>query len=148
MQYIIVGGRFLIVILLYLFLFKVIITLYGDLRTTAWYRERRNSPFVGKLEILSSMCGFSKGQVFKIGRTGLTLGRGKGNDITVADSFASQEHARFFLKNNEVWLEDLNSTNGSWVNGERLNGPIQLVPGDFLKIGSISFQYTRWQDEN
>lgn len=136
------------VALLYLFLFRVVTTLYGELRSAAWYREKRNSPFVGRLEVLSSEGGLAKGQVFKVGLTGLTVGRGTNNDVVLPDSFASQEHARLFNRDGEVWLEDLGSTNGTWVNGERIMAPIQLVPGDYVKIGSITFQYTRWQNED
>jgi len=147
-QYILVGGRFLLVILLYIFLFRVVTTLYGELRSAAWYRDRRNTPFVGRLEVLTTEGGLAKGQVFKVGRTGLTVGRGSNNDVLLPDSFASQDHAKFFYKDTEVWLEDLGSTNGTWVNGEKIMGRIQLVPGDYVKIGSITFQYARWQDED
>ncbi len=136
-----------LVLLLYLFLFRVVTTLYGDLRSAAWYRDRKISPFVGRLEVLTSEGGLAKGQVFKVARTGLSIGRGINNNIVVPDSFASQEHAEFYYKDDEVWLEDLGSTNGTWVNGERITGKIQLVPGDYVKIGNITFQYTRWQDE-
>ncbi|HEX3015031.1 MAG TPA: FHA domain-containing protein [Desulfobacteria bacterium] len=148
MQYLYVGGRLAFVLLLYFFLFRVVTTLYGELRTAAWYREKRNSPFVGRLEVLTTEGGLTKGQVFKVGRTGLSVGRGINNDVVLPDSFASLEHARFLFKDGEIWLEDLNSTNGSWVNGERISAPIQLVPGDYVKIGSITFQYSRWQDED
>lgn len=148
MQYLYVGGRLAFVLLLYFFLFRVVTTLYGELRTAAWYREKRNSPFVGRLEVLTTEGGLTKGQVFKVGRTGLSVGRGINNDVVLPDSFASLEHARLLFKDGEIWLEDLNSTNGSWVNGERISAPIQLVPGDYVKIGSITFQYSRWQDED
>jgi pSer/pThr/pTyr-binding forkhead associated (FHA) protein len=147
-QYLIIGGRLALVFLLYLFLFRVVTTLYGDLRSAAWYRDKKNSPFVGRLEVLTSEGGLSKGQVFKVGRTGLGIGRGINNDVVLPDSFASQEHAKFYHKGDDVWLEDLGSTNGTWVNGERITGKIQLVPGDYVKIGNITFQYTRWQDED
>lgn len=148
MQLLLAGSRFLFVILLYLFMFRVVTALYGDLRSAAWYRDMRNSPFVGRLEVLTSEGGLAKGQVFKINKAGLTIGRGTHNDVVLPDSFASQEHAKLFHKNGEVWLEDLGSTNGTWVNGEKISASIQLVPGDYVKIGSISFQYSRWKDED
>lgn len=147
-QYVLASARFVLVILLYLFLFRVITTLYGELRSAAWYREKRNSPFVGRLEVVTSEGGLAKGQVFKIGLSGLSVGRSANNDVTLPDSFASQEHARFLHKDGEIWLEDLGSTNGTWVNGEKLGTRIQLVPGDYVKIGGITLQYTRWQDED
>ncbi len=147
MPYVLLGGRYLLVILLYLFMFRVVTALYGDLRSAAWYRDKRNSPFVGKLEVLTSEGGLAKGQVFKVGLSGLKIGRGTNNDVVLPDSFASQEHAKFYIVQEEVWLEDLSSSNGTWVNGEKIMAPIQLVPGDYVKIGSITFQYTRWQNE-
>src|SRR4051812_1920395 len=106
--------------MIYLFLFRVITTLYGELRSAAWYREKRNSSVVGRLEVVTTEGGLAKGQVYKIGLSGLSVGRSANNDMVLPDSFASQEHARFYPKDGQVWLEDTGSTNGTWVNGEKL----------------------------
>jgi len=76
------------------------------------------------------------------------LGRGKQNDIVLPDHFASIDHAVFRLQKGHTIVEDLGSTNGTWVNGEQIHSPVQMVVGDYVKIGSITFQYSRWQNES
>ena len=71
-----------------------------------------------------------------------------GNDIVLPDHFASIDHAVFRLQKGQTIVEDLGSTNGTWVNGEQIHSPVQMVAGDYVKIGSITFQYSRWQNES
>ena len=52
------------------------------------------------------------------------------------DTFASSIHARVFRRSGELWIEDLGSTNGTWLNDERLEIPVRLRRGDRVKIGS------------
>src|SRR5579872_2319708 len=57
----------------------------------------------------------------------LTLGRAAGCGVRVDDAFTSNIHARLFRRDGSLWLEDLGSTNGTWVNGERLDGATRLT---------------------
>jgi hypothetical protein len=66
----------------------------------------------------------------------LTIGRS--SDCTVplpSDNFVSQVHARVFLRENEYWVEDLGSTNGTLMNGRKLAGPAPVRRGDRLQVG-------------
>ncbi len=66
----------------------------------------------------------------------LTIGRS--SDCTVplpSDNFVSQVHARVFLRENEYWVEDLGSTNGTLMNGRKLSGPAPVRRGDRLQVG-------------
>jgi pSer/pThr/pTyr-binding forkhead associated (FHA) protein len=66
----------------------------------------------------------------------LTIGRSV--DCTVplaADNFVSQVHARVFRRENEYWVEDLGSTNGTLMNGRKLSGPAPVRRGDRLQVG-------------
>jgi pSer/pThr/pTyr-binding forkhead associated (FHA) protein len=74
----------------------------------------------------------------------LTIGRDGVNDVPLpGDSFASAEHARFEPRGDGVWLEDIGSTNGTYVNGVKLNRPKRLEPGDIVKIGETDFRFER-----
>ena len=71
---------------------------------------------------------------------GATLGRGD-VEIRLEDPFASARHARISRQGHVVVIEDLGSTNGTYLNEEPLNGPQPLHPGDRIRIGDSEFSY-------
>lgn len=74
---------------------------------------------------------------------GAILGRGEEADITLEDSFASTRHARLAPHGDVVVIEDMGSTNGTYLNGEPLTGPQPLHPGDRIRIGDSEFTFER-----
>jgi pSer/pThr/pTyr-binding forkhead associated (FHA) protein len=84
-----------------------------------------------------------RGRVFELGDE-VTVGRSPGCAVPLDDdTFASSIHARVFRRSGELWLEDLGSTNGTWVNDERLDVPVRLRRGDRVKIGSTVLEVAR-----
>jgi cbb3-type cytochrome oxidase subunit 3 len=71
---------------------------------------------------------------------GATLGRGD-VEIQLEDPFASSQHARIARQGHVLVIEDLGSTNGTYLNEEPLNGPQPLRPGDRIRIGDCEFSY-------
>jgi len=74
---------------------------------------------------------------------GALLGRGEQADIVLEDSFASSHHARLVPHGDVIVLEDLGSTNGTYLNDEPLRGPQPLHPGDRIRIGDTAFTFER-----
>jgi pSer/pThr/pTyr-binding forkhead associated (FHA) protein len=74
---------------------------------------------------------------------GAVLGRGDQSDIRLEDSFASTSHARLSPQGDVMVLEDLGSTNGTYLNGEPLRGPQPLHVGDRIRIGDSEFTFER-----
>lgn len=70
----------------------------------------------------------------------VTLGRGD-VEIHLDDPFASSRHARISKQGHVLVIEDLGSTNGTYLNEEPLNGPQPLHPGDRIRIGDSEFSY-------
>jgi len=66
----------------------------------------------------------------------VTVGRAAGCTVTLEDNYVSQLHARLFRKDGAVYVEDLGSTNGTYVNGQKLNGTALVKRGDLVRIGS------------
>lgn len=62
------------------------------------------------------------------------IGRGPVNDLIVLDDASSSRHARVWLNGGRAWVADCDSRNGTWVNGERIDAPSPLVPGDEVRI--------------
>jgi FHA domain-containing protein len=77
-----------------------------------------------------------EGNEFPVNSAPLTLGRGGQNDLVLeGDEFASARHARIESRGDGVWVQDLDSTNGTYVNGARVMGAQRLDPGDVLRVG-------------
>lgn len=67
----------------------------------------------------------------------VTIGRAIDNQVVLPDPFVSGRHARIERKEGELWLEDLGSTNGTFVNGKKVKGKVRLKPKDSVAIGGI-----------
>ena len=73
----------------------------------------------------------------------MTIGRGNGCAVHVDDSFASQLHARVFRRDGTVFVEDLGSTNGTFLNRKKVHGPVPMHPGDRLQVGHTVLEVER-----
>jgi hypothetical protein len=71
----------------------------------------------------------------------IVLGRGERAEIRLEDPFASSRHARVYEQGNIVVIEDLGSTNGTYLNEELLQTPRPLHPGDRVRIGDSEFTF-------
>lgn len=77
-----------------------------------------------------------EGAAFPLNAAPLTLGRGGQNDLVLeGDEFASSRHARIEVRGDGAWVQDLESTNGTFVNGSRVAGAQRLGAGDVLRVG-------------
>jgi pSer/pThr/pTyr-binding forkhead associated (FHA) protein len=86
--------------------------------------------------------GLKSGAAYDLSQ-GALLGRGDQADILLEDSFASTRHARLVPHGDVIVLEDLGSTNGTYLNDEPLRGPQPLHPGDKVRIGDSVFTFER-----
>jgi hypothetical protein len=84
--------------------------------------------------------GHVPGMEYEIGE-GAVMGRGDHAEIRLEDPFASSRHARLVRQGGVIVLEDLGSTNGTYLNEELLSGPQPLHPGDRVRIGDSEFTY-------
>src|SRR5207244_8104482 len=74
----------------------------------------------------------------------VTVGRGTQNDIALeGDDYASARHARIEPRRDGVWVEDIGSTNGTYVNGARIGKARALRAGDVIRVGSTDLRYER-----
>jgi len=79
-------------------------------------------------------------KVFEI-KGGVTIGRSPGSQIVLSDEFVSSTHARIFARKQFFFIEDLGSTNGTFIDGRRLDGERQIKPGQEIVIGDTIFRY-------
>jgi hypothetical protein len=104
-------------------------------------REGAGSAGPPKLRVHTA-AGLRAGSAYDLSE-GALLGRGDGADIRLEDAFASTRHARLVAEGDVIVLEDLGSTNGTYLNGEPLRGPQPLHIGDRIKIGDSEFSFER-----
>jgi hypothetical protein len=82
-----------------------------------------------------------EGDEFPLNSAPLTVGRGGQNDLVLTgDEFASARHARIEVRGDGVWIQDLDSTNGTYVNGSRVTGAERVTAGDVVRVGETDLR--------
>ena len=142
--------RYFLLGLLWLFFLYAVRMVFVEIRRTRLERSAPSAPVAVssdravplKLRVVDPPQ--RRGRVFDLGEE-VTLGRSPGCAVPLEDdTFTSSVHARVFKRGGELWLEDLGSTNGTYLNEERLrDGPLRLQRGDRLKVGSTTLEVSR-----
>lgn len=68
------------------------------------------------------------------------IGRKDDNHIIINDPFISSNHATVYIKDGKLFIKDLNSTNGTFINGNKINDVEELFDGDIVEIGRVIFK--------
>jgi hypothetical protein len=136
-------------VLLYLFIWRIVRTASRDLRLPQDTMMLAgggpaglsvSAPKVGRLVVEESP-SIEHGVEFELDSRAVTVGRGNGNDVVLGgDDFASARHARIEPRRDGIWVHDLGSTNGTYVNGARIDRPRRLAPGDVVRIGETDLR--------
>jgi hypothetical protein len=90
--------------------------------------------------VVNAAMNFPPGTEFQIGESA-TMGRAPSSDVPIEDPFASSAHARIFPRGQFMYIEDMGSTNGTYLNGRQLRRPEQLKVADRIRIGETEYQY-------
>ena len=92
-----------------------------------------------RLEVVAAM-GHEPGTSFDVGE-GATMGRADSAEIRVDDPFASSAHARIYPHGEFMYLEDMGSTNGTYLNGRQVKSAERLKMADVIRIGDSEYRY-------
>lgn len=131
--------RIAFLVALYLFFILVARLLWRDLRSAAASSGRA----LGRLVVVESPEGQPPaGSAIALDAVN-SLGRDVNNTIVVDDSFASAEHAVLTFRGRSWYVEDRGSTNGSWLNGERVGDVAAMGWGDELQVGRVRLRLER-----
>lgn len=134
-DYLLLAGRLVLVFILYLFLFAVMRTGIGLVKGQNKKAKTWKLVIDGGPKTLKGL---------KIEVTGPVIaGRAPGCDITVPTDYVSARHARFFLMGSSLMVEDLGSTNGTSLNGSRIQQPTACSAGDTVTIGNVDIKIGR-----
>jgi pSer/pThr/pTyr-binding forkhead associated (FHA) protein len=140
--------KFCFLAVLYLFFFRVLRAVWAELgggRAAAAAPVAQQSP--GRAPSKRSSRGGKsgnklrvvepsdrRGQTYDLGDE-LTLGRATGCQVTIDDNYVSQLHARVFRREGQLYIEDLGSTNGTYLNRKKVTAPLAVRRGDRLQVG-------------
>ena len=141
-------------VLLYLFIWRIVRSAARDLRlpqesmilapqqaAAAGLIAQPAAQELGHLVVLASPT-LDGGETSAIDSHPLTIGRARNNDVSLPeDEYASGRHARFEPRRDGIWVEDIGSTNGTFVNGIRLTRERKLTPGDVVRIGETDLRF-------
>ena len=101
-----------------------------------------DQPLTPSRLVVAKSPSLDAGHVFEPGPVPLTFGRADDNTAVLkSDEYASGHHARIESARDGVWLVDLGSTNGTFANGERVDGRYKLHDGDLLLIGGTELRF-------
>ena len=139
-------------VLLYLMIWRIVRTVSRDMRTRPAQESFIMPPVGGGGAALALAAGgrlvvqespvLDEGDEFSVDSAPLTVGRGGQNDVAIdGDEFASARHVRFEPRRDGVWVTDLGSTNGTYVNGVRIDGARRLAPGDVVRVGETDLRF-------
>jgi len=92
-----------------------------------------------RLEVIAAL-GREPGEEFDL-NGGITMGRATSADVRIDDPFASAAHCRIFPRGQFMYIEDMGSTNGTFLNGRQLRKPEQLKVADVIRIGDTEYRY-------
>ncbi|MEX0833397.1 MAG: FHA domain-containing protein [Actinomycetota bacterium] len=135
--------------LLYFFIYRAIRTVASDLsvRRKQPKEKRQRAPKTASRGKAPLVVVVRSGEGRKLGRFKLSgplqIGRGDGSDIRLDDTYVSEHHARLYAKNGSWCIEDLGSTNGTYLNGQRITGAAELHAGDEVRIGQTVLELRR-----
>jgi pSer/pThr/pTyr-binding forkhead associated (FHA) protein len=130
---------------IYLFFLRVLWSIRTNLKTSTTppkpiapqqqprkAQQERSDKTINRLKLLEPK--EIAGRMYELGNE-ITIGRAPGCKVNLDDTYASQLHARVFRRDNQVLIEDLGSTNGTFCNGKKVSGPMPIGKGDRIQIG-------------
>ena len=139
------------IVLLYLFIWRIVRSASKDFRTGQAQESVIIAPGEAaglglapvkraKLVVIKSPA-LDTGEEVPVDSLPVAIGRGGQNEVPLdGDEFASAQHARFESKRDGLWVEDIGSTNGTFVNGARVTTPRRLSKGDVVRVGQTDFR--------
>ncbi len=128
--------RIIFLILLFTFLGWTIYTIWKDLRFKSLSVQLQKVPAI---TLIDRSGGIENNKV-SYENSEVSIGRDPGNTICIEDTTVSNRHAVLNYRNGHWWIEDLLSTNGTFLNDEKITAPTILITGDDLHIGNQFYE--------
>lgn len=134
--------KYIFITIIYLFIFGVIRLIYLDIKSMGakGRNPKPDSPYL-KLVNRREHLEFKVEETYVLDGD-VDLGRSGRNGIVINDPYISSKHVRFLMRNGKYYLEDTGSTNGTYINGEKLSSEtVELNNGDRIHLGQLDFLF-------
>lgn len=125
------GAKYIFVVLIYYFLYNFLKLMYFDIIKDQ--NISKDIDYVLRAE---------DGKIFPL-TTINTIGRAEDSDIVINNPYLSSKHAIITKQGRKITIQDLNSTNGTFVNGKKIKRPFTLKENDEISLGSVKFLFIR-----
>ena len=130
--------KYIFIVIIYLFILSIIRLIYLDIRGIDT-RALDNSIYLKLINRKDSL-PFKVKEYYSLDDE-IFLGRGNDNEIVIKDPYISKKHLKIIEDEGNYYLEDLNSANGTYINGDRIMDVVELANGDRIKIGQVEFLF-------
>jgi pSer/pThr/pTyr-binding forkhead associated (FHA) protein len=127
--------RALVAAALFIFLFWAIYTIYRDMRVQIALLQARKTPGM-TLSVTNTL----EDQTAQFTSPEIIIGRSQVCNYSIHNETVSSMHARLTFHHEQWWIEDLHSTNGTFLNDERVSAPVVVMNGDDLRCGQVNIR--------
>lgn len=131
--------KYIFIIIIYLFIFTIIRMIYLDIRSMKNVEGGKDVAYLKVVNRLDSL-NFKMQEYYVLEKI-TRIGRSSKNDIVIKDNFVSKNHLIIRDEAGKYFIEDLNSANGTYLNGEALYEKTELTNGDRVGVGFIQFLF-------
>jgi len=127
--------RLAFAVALYVFLGRILLTLWQDLKQQGEFLASQKKPGIQIHAIMEN----GKDVQYRFIQAEVTIGRDPNCDLPIIDEAVSAHHARISYHHSQWWLEDLSSTNGTFIGKDQVTVPTVLITSDQFKCGGTTF---------
>lgn len=132
--------KYAFIIIIYFFIYSIIKLIYLDIRGLSFISSG-NESYIELLNDMDSIPYLIK-EYYVLNRK-ISFGRGLNNDVIVENPYVSKYHAEILNQNGELLIRDLNSSNGTYLNGKKILGETKLGSGDIIRVGDLEFKFKK-----
>lgn len=132
--------RYVFIIIIYLFILNIIRLIYLDIKSSIATSSKKDVAYLKVINRLDQL-DFKMQEYYPIIGE-ISIGRGSRNDIYIKDRVVSKNHMKIFFSDGYYYVEDLGSSNGTYLNGNDIgDNVVEIVDGDLISVGKIQFMF-------
>ena len=132
--------RYVFIIIIYIFILNILRLIYLDIKSSSSKTPNKDVAYLKVINRLDQL-DFKMQEYYPVIGV-ISVGRGSRNDVIIKDRVVSKNHMQIYLENGYYYLEDLGSSNGTYLNGIDIEDNIvEMTDGDLIGVGKIQFMF-------